>query len=144
MAENTRTLYKHACFMCEQVFASTRQKKLDFCPSCKVSQHYQIGRVLIVQLRRCRKEGVQTTLTFREWMKTIQDFHGMCAYCQKRPYRCIEHFIPVKRGGGATRTNIVPACGGCNKHKASYMPEEAFSPEIVATIQQYLRGRAVR
>lgn len=58
-----------------------------------------------------------STLTVIQWDKTLADFNGLCAYCQERPYKQLEHFIPRTKGGKTHVGNCLPACVKCNKRK---------------------------
>lgn len=66
---------------------------------------------------RTRKAGLPSTLTQAQWEATMKYFNRRCAYCQKSQYVELEHFVPVRRGGGTTYSNCVPACGSCNTCK---------------------------
>lgn len=79
------------------------------------------------QLRIARERNLPATLTDREWMAIVTAFDGRCAYCDN-PWQDIEHLVPVARGGGLTKENVVPACGGCNKSKGA-RPFEDFCAE---------------
>lgn len=56
-----------------------------------------------------------------------RDAH-ICAYCGnefKTEDLTRDHVHPRSRGGADIWTNVVTACGGCNKHKDARTPEEA-------------------
>jgi 5-methylcytosine-specific restriction endonuclease McrA len=51
-----------------------------------------------------------------------------CQFCgEKKAQRLLtyDHVVPFSRGGKTEWTNIVTACGGCNRRKANRTPEEA-------------------
>lgn len=58
------------------------------------------------------------------WRKT----NGKCWYCgcQTIPWKsfCINHFVPIKSGGGNDLPNLVPCCRRCNTTKASLILSE--------------------
>jgi HNH endonuclease len=71
---------------------------------------------------RAAKLGLVADLTIGQWIATCIAFNNTCAYCGSRgtPHTfIIEHLVPVVRGGGTTRTNIVPSCSACNGSKTS-------------------------
>jgi len=75
--------------------------------------------------RRARKRVLPATLTGDEVQEIIS--YGHCFYCNKRfePRELVlDHFVPVTKGGGTTRANMVAACQECNNKKYSKMPEE--------------------
>jgi hypothetical protein len=54
----------------------------------------------------------------------------VCAYCRKDMVtdarsRCVDHVIPISRGGSHDERNLVTACKKCNAKKASKLPDEA-------------------
>lgn len=71
--------------------------------------------------RRLRKYGGSSPkLTNAEWLAIKLEYEGRCAYCFEvtaRPTQ--EHVVPLARGGEHTRTNVVPACLGCNRSKGT-------------------------
>jgi 5-methylcytosine-specific restriction endonuclease McrA len=69
--------------------------------------------------RRALKKGaVDVSFTRREWEAIKLAFGHRCAYCGTRPARLEQdHVIPLTRGDQHTATNIVPACGSCNRRK---------------------------
>lgn len=72
-----------------------------------------------------RKTGLVCDLTLTQWLKTIAYFKKRCAYCGEYTKSIfIEHFIPVKRGGGTTASNCVPACTKCNTRKGNLLPDQ--------------------
>lgn len=46
----------------------------------------------------------------------FERFDGLCAYCGDKA-DTIDHVIPVSRGGGSGRGNLLPACALCNTRK---------------------------
>ena len=72
------------------------------------------------QRRRARRANLLATLTAAVWAEMLDYFGHRCAYClalQTDPVQ--EHMIPVVRGGGYTKENIVPACVPCNMAKGT-------------------------
>lgn len=56
---------------------------------------------------------------------------GCCEYCLSPVSHavssfCIEHIIPVEKGGPTTAENLASSCQGCNSHK--YTKTEAIDP----------------
>ncbi len=66
----------------------------------------------------------------------IDLYFGMCAYCEIRPYKELDHAIPLARGGTNWPSNLYPACmhRDCSKGKVSkilhkeWVPPKARSP----------------
>lgn len=72
------------------------------------------------QTRRARIAGNGTDLTPKEWQQILDDFDHRCAYCHTdEALLQMEHVLPVSRGGRHTKSNVVPACGPCNRQKGT-------------------------
>jgi len=69
------------------------------------------------QTRRARKESLPATLTVEEWKDICTSWDNKCAYCSSDNTLAQEHIIPVIKGGGYTKENILPACRSCNSSK---------------------------
>lgn len=73
------------------------------------------------------REDAPDTLTAEELEEILRVYNGACAYCRKplrtdvkkthRQYRTLDHVIPIGRGGGNTKDNVVPCCFSCNIRK---------------------------
>ena len=56
--------------------------------------------------------------THKQWLHLIAHWDYTCAYCDKRGGTLErEHVISLSKGGEHTLSNIVPACGTCNRKK---------------------------
>ncbi len=71
---------------------------------------------LLGQNQRAEQAGARHDLTQGQWLETLEYFNNKCAYCGKRDYEFIEHYLPV-RIAGTTVSNCVPACASCNALK---------------------------
>lgn len=68
--------------------------------------------------RHERSRALPCTLTADEWTETLFYFGYKCVYCGLEvEMLCRDHFVPVVKGGGFTKDNIVPACRHCNSSK---------------------------
>ena len=76
-------------------------------------------------VRHTRKKQLPATLTRAEWQEILTENNHRCFYCGASGVILHkEHQIPISRGGGYTKDNIVPACGSCNSQKSFRTPEE--------------------
>lgn len=66
-----------------------------------------------------RESNLPCTLTKKEWTAIKKSFRYRCCYCGNKKPLQKEHFIPVVKGGGTTKENILPACWECNRSKNS-------------------------
>jgi 5-methylcytosine-specific restriction endonuclease McrA len=109
------------------------------CAECRC-KNVGIG-YLYNHLARARTAGTPDTLTHDEWTDTVRDFGGYCAYCLRRPYDVIEHFVPIVLGGGTEKSNCVPACYPCNSKKSHFHPDlvsSKFAPGAIDRVRNYL------
>lgn len=72
--------------------------------------------------RRARLAAVEYTLTVEEWQKTLVAFNHRCAYCNSSKRIEQDHVVPISKGGGHTKENVVPACRSCNASKGNRGP----------------------
>ena len=88
-----------------------------------------IKRRNINERRRTRELDNKSTLTSRQWNNTLKYFDFECAYCgigQEQHMKTVgerlhqEHVVPLVRGGGYTKKNIIPSCRSCNSKKGNY------------------------
>ena len=76
--------------------------------------------VVDYQLHRAREKGLIADLTLSQWKSIVTAFKFECVYCgfkDLQQYMCMDHLIPVSKGGGTTWRNVVPACRTCNSKK---------------------------
>lgn len=108
------------CFLSGHSFIVLPDDSLpvDICPDCLARERDRLNR----HLQRARAAGSPATLTLPEWLQTLKDFEGLCAYCRMRTFTQLEHFVPVSDGGGTTVDNCVPACQMCNYGKGIENP----------------------
>jgi len=68
------------------------------------------------QNQRAKQAGARHDLTLEQWQETLEYFNYKCAYCGRREYEFIEHYLSVSIAG-TTVSNCVPACASCNALK---------------------------
>jgi 5-methylcytosine-specific restriction endonuclease McrA len=78
----------------------------------------------IQQRRRARKANAAGTFTSEQWLARLAYHENKCVYCGSREDLQIEHQIPLARGGTNWSSNLVPACGTCNRSKGTKTPKE--------------------
>lgn len=141
-----RGIYQRAqtsfvCKACGKEFtlrpSEIREGKGTFCSrGCQLSQYssegnpnWKHGMSGKTEYYRSIRKGLVADLTESQWQDTLMDFEHRCAYCGRAEREVgtlhKEHIIPASRGGGLTKTNIVPACGRCNSTKHNRTPKEA-------------------
>lgn len=98
--------------------------------------------------RRARIKNAPATLTKKDWEDSKSFFNSSCAYCGKKILRFHqEHVIPVSKGGGYVRQNIIPACKECNLSKHTnnmekwYKEQTFFSEERLLKIYKWINAK---
>jgi hypothetical protein len=78
-----------------------------------------------IQNNRRRSSYVNADFTPSDWKQALEHFDNKCAYCGKPLTKAQqEHFVPVAKGGGYTKNNILPSCAKCNSKKSASDPIE--------------------
>jgi len=74
------------------------------------------------------KNNLPATLTKENWEEILKLYNYRCYYCNSLGTKSNplekEHKIPLIRGGGYTKENIVPACRNCNAKKHTLTDRE--------------------
>lgn len=135
--------FPRTCALCGSVFEILfPSDSLGLCTSCYSEFNQRELYRVNSHLRRAKQLGFLATLTLTEWLRAIEAFGGLCAYCQQQPYEEMEHFIPLSLGGGTTADNCIPACKECNMHKHQKHPEDSglrFSHLNILRVRHYLQ-----
>ena len=115
------------------------------CTSSKFKERYQKDREgiiakqiiankmsLLVNVNGHRvKPGAPCTLTRTEWIESIDFFNGLDAYTGRPMIRlAMDHVIPLSKGGGHEKYNVIPCDGPINLWKHDYDMEEWYRKEI--------------
>lgn len=75
--------------------------------------------------RRAREASVPSTLTAEQIAQLYAI--GRCFYCGKPTHLTLDHFVPIVKGGGTTKANIILACRECNSSKHTKLPQEILA-----------------
>ena len=84
--------------------------------------------------RRARKKGApRNDLTAAQWHEIQVAYDHRCVYCGKRVkgHLTQDHLTPLSKGGSHTVSNIVPACGRCNRKKQAGPPLIPVQPLLL-------------
>lgn len=106
-------------------------------------EHLEYGRIR-QQIRLSRFRNVVNDYSVEDWENTLEVFGGMCVYCTSSENLCMDHFVPLAKGGPTTKKNIVPACKSCNSSKNDSDPRDwvirKFGPEVYEWIVECLNA----
>ena len=77
-------------------------------------------------IRNARVSKLEYNLTGNDWENIKKYFDNSCAYCGSKKILTQDHVVPVTKGGGYTKSNIIPACKFCNCSKHNLDMEEWY------------------
>lgn len=101
------------CIICGLTFDARHSYGL--CPLCISTDRLREHDRVESAVRRARKEGIlPTSLCLTEWLSTLSDYAGMCAFCGEYAGTVIEL---LAREQGLVYDNTVPACRACHKRR---------------------------
>jgi 5-methylcytosine-specific restriction endonuclease McrA len=139
------------CRDCESKYVTVNIGVAKRCGDCASIYNKKVASVSSENWRTQGK-GLLSDLKREQWVETLTHFNNACAYCGSA-YAVIEHFTPVKMGGGTGINNCVPACQICN-HRKKTIDGRAQKEELarrlgvpiarLIEIEQYLSRTPVR
>ena len=74
---------------------------------------------------RCERLKARELRKSRWWQNRVAK--GVCHWCGglfQPAELCMDHIVPVIRGGKSAKGNVAPACKGCNSRKKHMLPVE--------------------
>ena len=81
------------------------------------TEEYRAYKRMKFHYRKALMKKLPNDFTNKEWKAVVATFDNRCAYCGEEKPLTQDHIIPVNKGGGYTKKNIVPCCGSCNSSK---------------------------
>lgn len=107
------------------------------------------------EIKRYKKiKSLVENFSEQDWEYCVEYFENKCAYCGKTRKEHIEdsgfdlvkeHVVPIVKGGGTIRSNIVPSCNICNSKKKDknlyeYYDYEDFGYYRLQKIEKYFKS----
>lgn len=80
---------------------------------------YRALDIVKFQKRRALKKDNLTGFKKEHWIDALEFFNANCAYCGCKDKMTQDHLVPLSKGGGYTKTNIIPSCRSCNSSKGA-------------------------
>lgn len=121
------------CAICTTTFEARTSYGL--CPACYSKDRLREWDRLQSAIKHAQQNNLPVSLTLVQFLGTISDFRGMCAFCQLMPHSVIEMMNPYE---GLVWSNIAPACRSC-----SYIKRAGFGT-VQKRIEEYLLANAGR
>jgi len=90
-----------------------RQHQIDASPNRNAVRKASDAR------RRARKLGAAGSYSTADWLALLDNYDRRCGYCGENGPMQADHRTPLCRGGSHGIENIIPACGRCNREKAT-------------------------
>jgi 5-methylcytosine-specific restriction endonuclease McrA len=132
---------RRLCHRCHQSFLARVGQHSGLCDGCRLDPRMVELERLAGQISRAQGYGVPATLTLDIWLAIIQEFQGLCAYCQEQPFEVLDHFYSISRGAGTTPGNCVPACIRCKVIKDSKGKSRLAMVAQIERIDAYLEPK---
>jgi len=85
-----------------------------FCPVCGHKSCDKIG--IVCSMCRIQAKVGRQPGGYR--------IHEVCFYCHRETVVCVDHVVPISRGGPEEEWNRVLACVECNQNKSDKLPSE--------------------
>jgi len=86
-------------------------------------------------VKRAERDRIPTGLTLVQWLGTVSDYRGLCAFCGEMSMHEIAMVDPLR---GLVWENVVPACRSCMVHK-----RHGFESAL-QRVRQYLSANSSR
>ncbi len=84
------------------------------------------SRGRVVKYRNKLKESGFNTASADKHRKAVYERDGnTCGYCGSTEKLCLDHIVPVSRGGPSIEANLITSCKSCNSGKQGRTPVEA-------------------
>lgn len=109
------------CEECGYVWMVCKKPTTWICPRCDPHKLREHEKLLYAQQHEPKSAS---TLSIDIWIKILDYFNWKCAYCRKRHYEELDHYIPRSLKGLTTVDNCVPSCKKCNVKKHNYLPDD--------------------
>lgn len=106
----------------------------------KIRSEYEVRR-------KVAAAALVSDMTEEQWNTTMKEFGGCCAYCGTDKNITRDHIVPLSKGGGYTKTNIIPCCASCNSKKNNkefrewYKAQPFYRADRLEKIERIMEGR---
>lgn len=89
-----------------------------FCSNCGDMTILADGCHKLCKFCNPKKKTPYHTVLFKNLKKKIlEKYDHICQYCFKKTADCVDHIIPLYRGGTTEIENLIASCKSCNSRK---------------------------
>lgn len=106
------TLPLTICAICGERFKARTSYGL--CKNCYSRDRLREWDRLQSAIKYAQRDNLSVSLSLVQWLSTISDFRGCCAYCEQPSYSIIDMVSTI---AGLVWSNVVPACRSCAQIK---------------------------
>ena len=107
------SLQECVCVLCGTLFEARTSYGL--CDQCISQDRLREFDRLESAIKAARRAGLDADLTLLQWLSTMSDWAGKCAFCDEYTASVIEQVYP---GQGLTYSNVVPSCRACHSRRS--------------------------
>lgn len=121
----------------------------------RMNYYHTVRRTELFKRRRAKGEQDRRekarisggSLLESEWNENLMQFDNSCAYCGAKGKMTRDHIVPLSKGGGYSKNNIVPCCTSCNSKKHNrdmqewYQKQPFFDASRLQKILTVMEGR---
>lgn len=142
-AEVVKISYRRNCLYCGKEYTAYAVNEYpSLCRECWREEWEGEARRVALQLERAKKSQVAATLNLKQWLATLDFCAWRCAFCGG-PFEAMDHYVPIRHGGGTVWSNCLPICKRDNTRKGDVHPDSGalsllFSPSVLERIAGYL------
>lgn len=85
----------------------------------RANPNYRIAADQSSRRRLANRKATGGEYSEAEWQLVLWIYQHKCAYCRNSVPLCVDHVVPVSKGGNSFIENLVPACRPCNASKGN-------------------------
>lgn len=123
------------------------EKRKQYIHKKRALKNFKKMRSEYEEKRKAAAAVLVSDLTEEQWSATMEEFGGRCAYCGTEKAITRDHVIPLSKGGGYTKKNIIPCCVSCNSKKNNkefrewYKAQPFFRADRLERIERFIETR---
>lgn len=144
--KHSEELREKSCIRFKNATSEQLAKRKAYAHSLYGTEDFKAYKRMKFHYRKAMIQKLPNDFTNEQWEEVKARFGYRCAYCGKEKTLTQDHVVPVIKGGGYTKTNIVPCCGSCNSSKQDkdfekwYKTTPFFDKERLSNVLKVMEG----